>query len=183
MAQTCPAAVTLRESVLRDVDFVTVGCLGWPLVALDRCVDRQSWILEVALGAWGLGVFENDDALDVLGEIEDAAARLPLIRAALKAVGDSAGYLEAPAVSGAVAVAALVAGTLQPELLDSEPYRPVWWTVDWVVLSPQDMQLAAGALERAALPADNEWAELWDEAGEWDAVVDGLRPYRAALNP
>ncbi|MEX1164617.1 MAG: DUF4259 domain-containing protein, partial [Nitriliruptor sp.] len=72
------------------------------------------------MGTWGAAPFDNDDALDLLGDLEEADddAFLDALRDALAQV-DTDGYLECPEVSEAVAAACLVAARLpdgpQPE--------------------------------------------------------------------
>jgi hypothetical protein len=142
------------------------------------------------VGAWGHGPFDNDDALDFLGDLDAGrrgtfrwlpGRRMPRgLASALAAVTDADGYLDAGVVSTGVAAAALVAaaaGGPRPDTdvvaawLDAHPFVP-------------DDGLRAGSraeLDRAFEPADNEWYDLWADAGAVDDVRAALAPYRAAL--
>ncbi len=134
------------------------------------------------MGTWGAAPFDNDDALDLLGDLEetDDDAFLDALRDALGQV-DTSAYLECPEVSEAVAAACLVAARLpggpQPEdetataLLSARPFE-----VDDALRTS-----AAAALGRAFVPGDNEWYELWEDADALDEVADALAPYRSAL--
>lgn len=134
------------------------------------------------MGTWGAAPFDNDDALDLLGDLEEADddAFLDALRDALAQV-DTDGYLECPEVSEAVAAACLVAARLpdgpQPEdgtataLLSARPFD---------VDDPMRAS-ALTALDRALEPGDNEWYELWEDADALDEVAAALAPYRSAL--
>lgn len=124
------------------------------------------------MGAWGTGVFDNDDASDWVYELL-AYADLTPAREALAATMDSGGWLETPEGARAVAAAAVVAagfdGHLQglPEEL-----------VDWLEYHPDagtraDARLALDALERVA-STDSELREVWLEAPEGPAWVEQI---------
>jgi hypothetical protein len=134
------------------------------------------------VGAWGAGPFDNDDALDLVADLDEAsdAEVVDGLRDAIAQTGEP-GYLEAPAVSEAVAAACLVAARLpggpQPlneaatDLLDAHPFE-----VDESLRAD-----AERALGRAFERADNEWYELWEDADALDEVEAALAPYREAL--
>jgi hypothetical protein len=136
------------------------------------------------VGTWGAAPFDNDDALDLLADLDEASDVEEFVdglRDALAQVDAADGYLEAPEVSEAIAAACLVAarvpGGPQPEddaaadLLEAHPFEV-------------DDALRAGAvrvLDRALERADNEWYELWVDADALDEVRAALAPYRDAL--
>jgi len=60
------------------------------------------------MGTWGLAAFDNDDAGDFLGEVEDAGSWAPAIKAMRKVVL-TFGYLEATESQRGLAAATLVA--------------------------------------------------------------------------
>lgn len=64
-----------------------------------------------AVGAWGTGPFDNDDALDFFLDIEDAPSDriAKRVRDALGVAADEDAYLEEPAAGEAIAAAAVVA--------------------------------------------------------------------------
>lgn len=131
------------------------------------------------MGAWDLGPFDNDCALDFVGELEEGSAERVAggLAQALARVAD--GHIESPRGNEAVAAAVLVAGRLgatldspsATELLDSHPFEA----------DGELRRLAVDALDRLASPENNEWYELWDDAGSMDGVLERLRPYRRTL--
>jgi hypothetical protein len=137
------------------------------------------------MGAWGTAVFDNDDAADFANEIEDAgsfAEMQALLDRALTTVLDSVDFLDSPDAGVGVAAAALVAAWDNPDLLGERAYSLEEWPRFGEAL-PDALKAKAGqALDRVLRPGeDNEQFLLWDEAGEWDAVVTDIRRYRAAL--
>jgi hypothetical protein len=146
------------------------------------------------MGAWGTGVFENDDALDWCGEFLDAPSgagsrRSPgkdaLVTAALQRAADKDEGYEADAASAGLAAAEVVAalaGRPGPELSaadeDSTPGEVAAWARDRgsdALQQPQVRALAAQAVRRAL--DGSELAELWEEAehaAAWRAAVEDL---------
>lgn len=109
------------------------------------------------MGAWGFGPFENDDALDGLGDLVDGIIEL-------EAFLGSTEFLEAPEASVLVAVGAVVVG--------ERPYDENEEDFDRFAQSLSREQLAK-VRERllVILDADkSELYELWAEAGEPDFV-------------
>jgi hypothetical protein len=132
------------------------------------------------VGAWGTGAFDNDDALDLLGSWDRVTDVAAAVREALGAVAGATGYLESGTVNEAVAAAAVVAaraGGPPPE----HPSAAEWVGAHPFAVDPGLLDLARRALDRAFEPADNEWWELWDDAGALDDVRAALAPVRAAL--
>ena len=58
------------------------------------------------MGAWGVGIYDNDDAADWVAELEDGG--LAVVSAALSTIVDG-DYVEAPEGARAVAAADVVA--------------------------------------------------------------------------
>ncbi|HSO63794.1 MAG TPA: DUF4259 domain-containing protein [Ornithinibacter sp.] len=130
------------------------------------------------MGATGSGPFENDDALDFL----DALERLPAgdrpgrALAALDSVLLSTGYVEAPEMCEAVAAAAAVGASVNPTAAADEPYLPAWLTASPLPVGDEELvEKSRQVLRRAVRSQDNEWWELWDEAGLADDVVTSCR--------
>ena len=128
------------------------------------------------MGAWGIGIFENDDAMDFVGDLVDGEASL---EAAL-AVGG--GYVEAPDASIALAAAEVVAslaGAPSPSLPKEAR--------DWVAAQGglPDTTLVTRALQavEGATSGESELVELWEEAGEdgWREPVNDLRARLTSL--
>lgn len=139
------------------------------------------------MGTWGTGWFENDAAADFLIELEDQAParRHTLLVNRMRAVVDAKGYLEGPEADEGLAAAALIAtagggvdaATVAPNV-DLPP-----------ALQPPDaatLALARAAVTRLSDPKDNEWLDLWDEAGEREDALSrlaGLQEQLPAATP
>ncbi|KAB2341249.1 DUF4259 domain-containing protein [Actinomadura rudentiformis] len=136
------------------------------------------------MGAWGIGPFENDGAMDLIGELEDAdgPGLLERLREAMTTAIDS-DEVENPEMQEAVAAAALV-GLRQGAKPDAEADPNV---AEFLKASPFEVTaelrgLAARTFDRAFNPAEyNEWHELWAEVEELEAVEKALAPYRSAV--
>jgi uncharacterized protein DUF4259 len=124
-----------------------------------------------------VGPFENDDALDFLDDLEEAEPeeRPQKVVRALHRVVRAQDYIEAPLMAQAVAAAAVVAGSVDPDCLGRERFRPRWIEEDPLEVDDDLDELAASVLRRALRHDDNEWWELWDEAGLADDVVASCR--------
>lgn len=133
------------------------------------------------MGAWGSGPFENDDALDAVGELVDGTFELDTLREALES-----DYLEAPEGSIALAlveVALAALGRVDPAAeLDEVDIRLVATQFDDAAY-----ELILRAADRALDPTASELFELWEEAGdeelaEWrSAAVASVELLRAAI--
>lgn len=134
------------------------------------------------MGAWGGGSFENDDALDWMGRLLQAAD-LSVVASTLEIATESSGYLladEAAEVVAAAETAAALLGRPAPSLPPE--------VADWVGAHPSDgserLALAA-TLALDVVENGSELRELWEEAGgdslaSWRAAVYDLR---ARLSP
>ncbi|MCE7006107.1 DUF4259 domain-containing protein [Kibdelosporangium philippinense] len=135
------------------------------------------------MGAWGTGAFDNDDAADFAGDLNDAAPadRPDLIREALEAAAD-ADDIEITEANSAIAAAAIVASQQPggPEV--DSAYGPDFLIDGGTVDLPDDfVELAVRAIGRV-LSDESEWRELWDEAESLEEAIAALEPIRAALN-
>ena len=130
------------------------------------------------MGATGSGPFENDDALDFLDALEDLPApdRPGRVLEALDTVLLSTGLVEAPEMCEAVAAAAAVGASVNPTAAADEPYLPDWLTASPLPVGDEELvEKSRQVLRRAVRSHDNEWWELWDEAGLADDVVASCR--------
>jgi Domain of unknown function (DUF4259) len=136
------------------------------------------------MGTWDKGAFDNDDAADFSGDLDDAkpADRPRLIREALVAAADNSDYLENSVACQAIAAAAIVAAQ-QPDGPEVDSvYGPDFLTEGESMDLPDDLvELSLRAIARV-LDAESEWRELWEEAEELDEAIIALEPIRAALN-
>lgn len=136
------------------------------------------------MGAWDTGAFDNDDAADFAGDLNDAAPadRPDLIREALEAAADNEDYLEAPEANAAIAAAAIVASQ-QPDGPEVDSAYGPDFLIDGgsIDLPDEFVELALRAIARI-LSDESEWRDLWDEAESLDEAIAALEPIRAALN-
>jgi hypothetical protein len=135
------------------------------------------------MGAWGMGPFENDAALDFLGELADGSSDAVAdgLRAAMTGVADEEGYLRGPEVDAAVAAACMIAARLN----SSAPIGRIGHAYsDRLIFTVDEpfRELAARVFARAFDSTSNEWHDLWAEAGALAEVEAALAPFRAAVS-
>jgi hypothetical protein len=125
------------------------------------------------VGAWDSGPFDNDDALDLLGLIEDnpgeVARRLLAVSSA-----DPGTVVDAPAASMAVAAAALV-GAVASSRSTGDDHADEWLREFPMTVDAPLVDAARRAVAR--LRDGSELADLWDEADaldEWQASLDAI---------
>lgn len=149
------------------------------------------------MGAWGCGIFDNDDAMDWLigwetadeGEgTTDEPGRIAFVIGAMALAVDHKGYLDSDTGAAALAAAEVVAvaggkpsaaikkGTDEDGSLTA---LAAWARSPQASLlkDPQTRSLARQAVDRA-LAQDSEIAELWDDTEhgtEWRAIAADLR--------
>jgi len=136
------------------------------------------------MGTWDKGAFDNDDAADFSGDLNDAAPgdRVRMIRDALTAAADNEDYLESPEACQAIAAAAIVASQ-QPDGPEVDSvYGPDFLTDGGSLDLPDDLvELSLRAIARV-LDEESEWREQWVEADSLEEAIEALEPIRAALN-
>ena len=127
------------------------------------------------MGAWGIGAFENDDALDWLGDFCDEPDEESLKEAfaAVNENGDD--YLESPESSNALIAAEVVAYLLKS--LNPEVPKHSIECLESLQVKPDETLIsdAIKAVER--VQSDSELKELWedtDDFQEWSKTVDDL---------
>lgn len=143
------------------------------LVAFASLLPRS----DAFAGAWGMGPFDNDDALDWVWELEKAAST-DMLEDALEEVTGSFFYISAPECSRAVAAAEVVAALLGRPGREL-PDEVKTWISDSSLRADED--LVALAREAVTLVRDSdksELADLWRDAGnnydEWHAGISDL---------
>lgn len=124
------------------------------------------------MGAFGTGPFENDTALDFLGDVGDAAPadRQDMVLAALDRVLLAEGYVDADDMSEAIAAAAAISASMSPGIAGDEPYLPEWLEERALDTDGELVEKSRQVLRRALSSDENEWWDLWAEAGETEAV-------------
>ncbi|WP_460308407.1 DUF4259 domain-containing protein [Actinocorallia aurea] len=122
------------------------------------------------MGAWDYGPFDNDSGLDFAGSVSGAPeAAAETIRGAMADVVQGTDYLEEHEVSGALVAACFVAERLAPGTIEDAIGRDHAARLDFGA-SPALVGLAVAVFDRAFEAHDNEWAELWEDAGALDKV-------------
>jgi hypothetical protein len=125
------------------------------------------------MGAWGAGPFENDDALDFLGELAELPEeeRVDRIKATLDLPAGE--YLDLPDGCMAIASAGLIgiARGMSAEGADED-----------VLELAQSAELRADQLRSMALLAlsrvngeDSEWRELWTESSSLPEAEEAIK--------
>jgi hypothetical protein len=126
------------------------------------------------MGAWDIGVFDNDDARDWVWTLE-RAENISILEKAFSVVTDEKEYLEAPDCSVALAAAETIAAmrgkpanNLPPDVLKFAEHFHAELTDDLV-------KIAQNAVRKISVRS--ELQELWDESEnreEWHNVLAEL---------
>ena len=122
------------------------------------------------MGVWGIGPFDNDDAIDFAYELL-ASADLTPARAALAATTDTDGWLEVPEGSRALAAAAVVVAAFSGEVIRLPEDVAAWLEAHADAATLADARLAMDALLRIA-SQDSELREVRLAGAEAPAWVD-----------
>jgi hypothetical protein len=125
------------------------------------------------MGTWGVGVFENDDAMDWLAALS-LARDTSVLGAAFDAVLDDQSYIESPEACVALAAAEVVAaaiGAPGPELPKA--------VADWLADHRGDVTSATTREAREAasrVVSHSELRDLWEDSdvSEWEVGVAHL---------
>ena len=126
------------------------------------------------MGAWGTGNFDNDDALDWLGDLGDVESLRSALQTVASAHADA--WVEAPDCCAALAAAEIVAASRGAAAGDLPEHAVAWVERHGRRCTPHDAALAAAAAAR--IVAASELQELFDDSpskNEWHSVVNALR--------
>jgi len=129
------------------------------------------------VGAWGIGLFENDDAMDWAVYFRDAPSALVLADAFVAIIGVE-DYIERDAGSYALAAAEVLAAVRGRPCRDFPTYLKDWASAHPEIVTPALLTQALAAIDRAMMEKSSEIAELWAEgerAADWIAVVEDLK--------
>jgi Domain of unknown function (DUF4259) len=132
------------------------------------------------VGAWGTGIFENDDAMDWALDFQRAPSQRSL-REAFEAVVGVEDYLERDQGSCALAAAEVLAAARGRSGRDVPRALRDWAAANQGVAIPELIVQALAAVDRVTVVESSELAELWAEtakgndAAMWVASVDDLR--------
>jgi hypothetical protein len=127
------------------------------------------------MGAWGNRNFENDQAMDFVGDFTDNPSLESLEEALATVVdlGDEGQYIEVDEASAALAAAEIVAATLKKPSSDfPEDLQPALTSISSNAVV---QELARKAVTQVA--KESELQELWAEGGdaeEWQLIQKDL---------
>ena len=128
------------------------------------------------MGAWGPGVFENDDASDWVWELEDDTDGAILAEALGFVVDFPADeQVESPESSNALAAAEIIASAQGIRSLGLPTEAVAWLDAHSAAVDDRLRSLALAAVTR--IGADSELKDLWDEAHDpaWAEAVAALQ--------
>lgn len=127
------------------------------------------------MGAWGIGNFENDTALDWVGALQDADDPAAFIAVTLQRVVAETDYLDADASCEALAAAEVVAARLDTPAADFPDELRSWLGESTRFESTSLVEEANNAVLR--ITTDSELKDLWEESedlDEWQALQQNL---------
>ena len=129
------------------------------------------------MGAWGTGIFDNDDASDWVAELEESNTIHPVVSALQSAVAE--GYLEAPESCVALVAAEVVAG-LKGHPVAGIPKEVASWIRSHQLQVNDDLvRLAIKAIHR--VETQSELLELWQESEELDSWMATIKDLERRL--
>jgi hypothetical protein len=133
------------------------------------------------MGTWGAGVFENDETMDFLWEVEEVG--IDALRDALDQMIDAAGRPESWAESTAVAAAAIIAAAYdgRADLLPEEATGLLATLAGPITDDPALRDRARYAVH-LVLTGDSELLELWRSSGESDAAIAAIAEVQTRLS-
>jgi hypothetical protein len=126
------------------------------------------------MGAWDIGSFDNDDALDWVARL-DRVRDTSVLRETLSSIVQATGYLETPQCCDALAAAEVVAALHGRPLSKLPQEVPAFVARISAPPSSELLQMAAEAAGR--IKAKSELQELWDDsmvAKQWHDDVSSL---------
>jgi hypothetical protein len=119
------------------------------------------------MGAWGVGIFENDSAADWWYSFDDEP--MEALNAAFAATR-GAEFIDGDAGSAAAAAAAVIARAHDPSFGDFSPEKVA--RIDEMrsaITAAAGLKAEAAAALTAVLGKNSELMELWAEEGEFEA--------------
>lgn len=124
------------------------------------------------MGAWGAGSFDNDTAMDWIGQLERHG--IDAILDAIEAIGD--GFIDSDEGSCAIAAGEIVAALRGKPAADLPAD-----VIAWVAASRPDVEVSPEMVRDMAkaireVRSRDELHDLWDDEGatEWLARVDNV---------
>ena len=129
------------------------------------------------MSAWGPGPFDNDDAADLMMELEDVPS-WESVRFVFNEVLAAEEYIELPEGARAYAAAALLTVALGKSDISAQDYLMI---LEAMGPTPSDLrELARAALKRIST-GDSEIRELYLDSGSYNTWLGLLRATDEAL--
>lgn len=126
------------------------------------------------MGAWSHRIFDNDDAMDWVGELESAVDFGPISEAFDSVLELDDDFLEAPEASTALAAAEVVAALLGRPA-DGLPEEVTGWVAGKAPPRAGLVKKAQRVVRRVA--GDSELKDLWadsPDSARWQQGIEGL---------
>jgi hypothetical protein len=130
------------------------------------------------MGTWATGPFDNDEAMDFVGDLAEAPAWRTVVQM-LDHVTKTAGYLEAPEGEIAVAAAAIVAASVGAVTILPDSHQDLKAALGAPPAGA--VALARAALARVVAPA-SELDEFWQEGDGHDAWLTQIAALQTTLS-
>lgn len=136
-----------------------------------------AWSGAAIAGAWDVGSFDNDDALDWVWELSESDD-LSLVEEALQRAVEATDYLEAPTGSVAIVAAEVVAALRGNPSSKLPPEVSEWTSAHKFAISDALLQSARSAVTSVRNAESSELAQLWSESQDtaslWHAELSDL---------
>ncbi|MCM3172902.1 DUF4259 domain-containing protein [Paenibacillus sp. MER 99-2] len=134
------------------------------------------------MGAWGTGIFENDDVLDWKADLLDSDD-IELIEETIEEVLEEE-YIESDLASnalGAIEVLAALQGKPGQEILNSQSNTEDLY--EWIEAHKGKGKNLISKAKRAMkkIKKDSELQELWEESGEYSSWLNTLNDLESRL--
>ncbi|MGR6542574.1 DUF4259 domain-containing protein [Paenibacillus tundrae] len=134
------------------------------------------------MGAWGTGIFENDDVLDWKADLFDSDD-IELIEETIEEVLEEE-YIESDLASnalGAIEVLAALQGKPGQEILNSQSNTEDLY--EWIEAHKGKGKNLISKAKRAIkkIKKDSELQELWEESGEYSSWLNTLNDLESRL--
>ncbi len=134
------------------------------------------------MGAWGTGIFENDDVLDWKADLLDSDD-IELIEETIEEVLEEE-YIESDLASnalGAIEILAALQGKPGQEILNSQSNTEDLY--EWIDAHKGKGKKLISKAKRAIkkIKKDSELQELWEESGEYSSWLNTLNDLESRL--
>ncbi len=151
-----------RRSSIKGVALAAISCLVTMFAASPA-----------AAGAWGIGAFENDDAMDWMSELERSATA-DFLGAALRSIDAKSKYVEAPECSNAMAAAEVIAAARGRPSKGLPAEAAEWLKRVRPAVGSDLVSQAHAAVSFCRDNPNSELRQLWAESKDFQAWLAGM---------